>query len=89
MKYYKCLLLSLHVQQTVTFYQEEPLLSITGDSSVQLHSLLESVCDLVSVYELISKVDNSSDLHILLTQTVIDSCNWVSNNCIFACHTHK
>ena len=61
------------MQQIVTF-NEEALLSISG---VQLRSVLEGVCDLVSVYDLISKVDNVSDLHTLLTQNVVDSCNWV------------
>ena len=61
------------MQQIVTF-NEEALLSISG---VQLRSVLEGVCDLVSVYELISKVDSGSDLHTLLMQNVVDSCNWV------------
>ena len=75
-----------HVQQIVTFHKEEALLSINGSSSVQLRSLLEGVCDLVSVYELISKVDKSSDLQIILTQSIMDSCNWVTDNyyyCMF------
>ena len=74
------------MQQIVTFHKEEALLSINGSSSVQLRSLLEGVCDLVSVYELISKVDKSSDLQIILTQSIMDSCNWVTDNyyyCMF------
>ena len=63
------------MQQYITFNEEEALLSISG---VHLPSVLEGVCDLVSVYELISKVDSGSDLHTLLTENVVDSCTWVS-----------
>ena len=63
------------MQQLFTSDQEEALLSING---VHLPSVLEGVCDLVSVYELISKVDSGSDLHTLLIENVIDSCKWVS-----------
>ena len=62
------------MQQIVTSNEEEALLSISG---VHIPSVLEGVCDLVSVYELISKVDSGSDLHTLLTQNVVDSCTWV------------
>ena len=48
-----------------------------------LDGLLDGVCDLLSVYELISRVDNSSDLYLLLTQNMIDSCNWVSIGFIY------
>ena len=63
------------MQQYITFNLEEALLSISG---VHLPSVLEGVSDLVSVYELISKVDSGSDLHTLLTENVVDFCNWVS-----------
>ena len=63
------------MQQLFTSDQEEALLSISG---VHLPSVLEGVCDLVSVYELISKVDSGSDLHTLLIENVVDSFNWVS-----------
>ena len=63
------------------YHTEEPLVSV-NDSTAQselLNSLLKGVCDLLSVYSIISKVDNSSDLYLLLSQNLVDSCNWVSN----------
>ena len=56
-------------------FLEEPLVS--------LGSVLQGVCDLLSFYEFLSKTDNSSDLYLLLTQNIVDSCNWVSDKTEF------
>ena len=72
----------IHVQQ-VTVFKEEPLVAVnrSNPSSELLQSLLEGVCELLSVYDLISRVvdTNSSDLYLLLTQNIVDSCIWVSS----------
>ena len=44
-----------------------------------LQTILESVCDLVTVYELVAKVNDSSNITALLGQNIQDSCNWVSD----------
>ena len=55
----------------------EPLLvNVSGD----LKPILEKVCDLLAVYELVATVDSGSDLHALLGQNIEDSCNWVSSH---------
>ena len=46
-----------------------------------LQSLIDGVCKLVSSYELVSRVDSGSDLHVLLAANLEDSCNWVGDNC--------
>lgn len=43
-----------------------------------LHSLIDGVCKLVSFYELVSRAQSGSHLHILLTANMEDSCRWVS-----------
>lgn len=65
------------MQQAVSL-RAEPLVSFNGSSAVLLESILKGVCDLVSFQEILSRVDNGSDLYHLLTQNVVDSCAWVS-----------
>lgn len=57
---------------------DEPLVYFNGSSSVVLQTILKSVCDLLSFQEMLSRVDNSSDMYLLLTQNTVDSCAWVS-----------
>ena len=68
------------MQQAVAF-EEEPLVTVNESSSSQelLQSVLDGVCDLLSIYDLLSRVDNCSDLYLLLTQNMVDSCTWVSS----------
>ena len=71
-----------HVQQVVAF-EEEPLVSVNKSNSSSelehLESVLEGVCELLSIYDLISRVDTrGSDLYLLFTQNIVDSCIWVS-----------
>ena len=55
--------------------------------SSNLQAILDSICELVTVYELMSKVnytnenliDNNMDITSLLAQNIQDSCNWVSS----------
>ena len=54
-----------------------PLVNISGP--LDLQPILDSLCELVTVYELVSNVENGSDLRALLGQNIEDSCNWVSN----------
>ena len=77
MEYY-----STHLQQVLAF-EEEPLVSVnksnSSSESEYLESVLEGVCDLLSIYDLISRVDtHGSDLYLFLTQNIVDSCIWVS-----------
>ena len=54
-----------------------PLVDISGP--LDLQPILDSLCELVTVYELVSNVENGSDLHALLGRNIEDSCTWVSN----------
>ena len=47
-------------------------------ASEHLHIILDGVCELLTVYELVAKVNLNSDLTALLGQNIQDSCNWVS-----------
>lgn len=59
----------------------EPLVSINASSeNGNLHTLMEGVCELVTFYELVSRTNNGSLLHTLLTANIKDSCQWVSHN---------
>lgn len=58
---------------------DEPLVIFNGGSSVVLQAILKSVCDLLSFREMLSRVDNRSDIYLLLTQNIVDSCAWVSS----------
>ena len=61
-------------QVVVSNYNQPSLVSVSGT----LQTILESVCDLVTVYELVAKVNDNSDLTALLGQNIQDSCSWVS-----------
>ena len=54
-----------------------PLVNISGP--LDLQPILDSLCELVTVYGLVSDVENGSDFHALLGQNIEDSCNWVSS----------
>ena len=43
-----------------------------------LQNVLNAVCDLLTIYELVAKVNLNSNLTALLGQNIQDSCNWVS-----------
>ena len=72
--------------QQVVVSNQPSLVSVSGT----LQTILGSVCDLVTVYELVAKVDDNSDLTALLGQTIQDSCSWVSgiiNSYTLSLHT--
>ena len=54
----------------------EPLLN----ASEELQTILSGVCQLLEVQELTAKVQNESDLHVVLKQNILDSCHWVRIN---------
>ena len=66
---------------------EPPLVNTTdyqgaGDGASadeDLDSVIDSVCKLVSLYELVSSTNSGSNLHTVLSANLEDSCNWVSN----------
>ena len=65
---------------------EPPLVNTTdtsgGNATVDedLDSVIDSVCKLVSLYELVSSTRHGgSDLRAVLAANLEDSCNWVSN----------
>jgi len=60
--------------QQVIVSNQPSLVSVSGT----LQTILESVCDLVTVYELVAKVNDNNDLTALLGQNIQDSCSWVS-----------
>lgn len=51
----------------------EPLLNVSGD----LEPILTGVCWLLEIQELITEVQNGSDLQAILEQNALDSCRWV------------
>ena len=61
------------LQQAMALHQS-PIVNISGD----LEPILQNICDLVFLWELVTEVDNGSALHELLSQNVQESCNWVS-----------
>lgn len=63
--------------QHIVAMRQEPLVSINDSSTGLLASALKGVCSLRSFYELLSKMDNSTDLYPLLTQNIMDACVWV------------
>ena len=54
--------------------------------SSNLQAIIDNICELVAVYELVSKVnytnenliENNINITTLLAQNIQDSCNWVS-----------
>lgn len=60
--------------------EQRPPLVNTSSVGVSLQTLMEGVCELVAFYEHVSRTNNGSQLHSLLTANVKDSCQWVSNN---------
>ena len=71
--------------QQVVVSNQPSLVSVSGT----LQTILESVCDLVTVYELVAKVDDNSDLTALLDQNIQDSCSWVSGKTHLHTYTHQ
>ena len=67
--------ISVHVLQKQQSCGSDPLLNVSG----QLKRILSGVCRLLEVYELAARVRNGSDLHAVLGQNVLDSCDWVSS----------
>ena len=53
----------------------EPLINVSQD----LGSILNGICSLLEIQELVAQVQNGSDLHAILEQNILDSCQWVSN----------
>lgn len=41
---------------------------------------MEGVCELVAFYEHVSRTENGSLLHTLLTANVEESCEWVNSS---------
>ena len=66
----------LCLQQVKYCASTEPLLNVTDE----LGGILSGVCRLVGIHELATIVQNGSDLHAVLGQNVLDSCNWVSQS---------
>jgi hypothetical protein len=64
---------------------EPPLVNTTnyqgaGDGASaeeDLDSVIDSVCKLVSLYELVSSTNSGNNLHIVLSANLEDSCNWL------------
>ena len=54
----------------------EPLLNVSDE----LGDILSGVCRLMGIHELTTIVQNGSDLHAVLGQNILDSCNWVSQS---------
>lgn len=53
----------------------EPLLNVND----RLKPILSGVCRLLEVHELVTRVRNGSNLHAVLGQNILDSCDWVSS----------
>jgi len=68
---HSCIHVSL--QQALALHQS-PIVNISGD----LEPILQNICDLVFLWDLVTEVDNGSALHELLSQNVQESCDWVS-----------
>ena len=54
----------------------DPLLEVNKT----LEDILSGACKLFEVHKLATKVQNGSNLHAVLGQNVLDSCNWVSHS---------
>ena len=62
--------------------------------SSNLQAIFDNICELVAVYELVSKVnytnenliENNINITTLLAQNIQDSCNWVSRGSILPIH---
>ena len=64
--------------QHVVAGHQEPLVSVNDSFTGQLGTALKGVCNLLSFYEFLSRVDNGSDFYLLLSQNIVDACEWVS-----------
>ena len=49
----------------------------TAAEEDDVRQIVETVCDLLMQYELVSKVDSTGDLQAILRQNLMDACNWV------------
>ena len=62
--------------------------------SNNLQAIFDKICELVAVYELVSKVnytnenliENNINITTLLAQNIQDSCNWISRGSILQIH---